>query len=273
MPTLADIRHSEDGFTLVELLVAISISIVVLLATLASFDVFSSNASQQTRATDANAQVRAMMDRTVNDLRGASLILTAAAQDLAYSVPETPTAPATTASRIERLCVAGGELYGSSSTVTGAPTAPAGACDTGTKLATLKSTASTLFTYDGASSSPTPAKVRNVGLTFSLDSSHLGKTGSSTLRASAARRAAGTLATGPDPIVPTCNAAGALLSLSASLAGLGPLTVTYANDGGVSLGTPTGTTLQIPAGITHVVATITNAVGATNIVRKDVECN
>lgn len=273
MPTIADTRHSEDGFTLVELLVAISISIVVLLATLTSFDIFSSNASQQTRATDANSQVRALMDRTVADLRGASLILTAAAQDLAYSVPETPTAPATTRNRIERLCVAGDELYGWSNTVDGAPTAPTAACAAGTKVATLKSTTSTLFSYDGVSSSATPAKVRNVGLTFSLDSSTAGKTGSSTLRASAARRAAGTLATGPDPIVPTCNAAGALLSLSASLGDLGPLTVTYADDGGVSLGTPSGTTLQIPEGITHVVATITNAVGATNIVRKDVECN
>lgn len=273
MPSNADIRRRDDGFTLVELLVAITISLVVLLATLSSFDAFSSNAAQQTRATDGNSQVRSIMDRTVRDLRSASVILKSQAADLVYAVAQTPTAPATTSSRVVRLCVSGNQLYGSSTTAAGAPTVPVAACNTGGKLATLKSTANTAFTYDGASSSATPALVRNVGLTFSLDTSGAGRTGSSTLRASAARRAAGTLATGPDPIVPICNSSGALLSLSASLGDLGPLTVTYANDGGVSLGTPTGTTLQIPPGITHVVATITNAVGATNIVRKDVECN
>ena len=80
---------------------------------------------------------------------------------------------------------------------------------------------------------------------------------------------------GPGRVVTTVGEVrvAVLLPASHQLAGLGPLTVTYANDGGISLGTPTGTTLQIPEGITHVVATITNAVGATNIVRKDVECN
>ncbi|MBA3748258.1 MAG: prepilin-type N-terminal cleavage/methylation domain-containing protein [Solirubrobacterales bacterium] len=271
MHTCADIRHRDEGFTLVELLVGITVSMIVLLATLTSLDMFSSNAAQQTRITDANDQVRFVMDSTVTDLRGASVILNAGATDLAYSVPAS-----STTSRVERLCVASDQLYGSSTVVTGAPTAPTAACSTGTKIATLKTTANTAFTYDGASASATPALVKNVGLTFSLDASQAGRTAISTLRASAARRSAGTLPVGPGDIVPVCNASGALLTLSVSAAdaaSLGPLTVTYATSGGVSLGTTTGTSLQIAAGITSVVATVTNALGATNTISKDVECD
>jgi len=266
MPTPADICHRDDGFTLVELLVGITISLIVLLATLTSLDAFSSNAAQQTRITDAHNQVRTVMDNTVTDLRGASLILTAAATDLAYSVPDAGGA------RIERLCVSGGDLFGSS-TVVATPVAPTAACSSGTKLVSLKSTSSTGFTYDGVSSSATPALVKNVGLTFSLDATHADRAASSTLKASAARRSAGSLPITDDDLDADCNENGALLSLSADLAFLGPLTVTYATDGGVSLGLPTGTTLQIPEGITTVVATITDAAGVTNTIESDVECD
>ena len=271
MPTPADIRHRDDGFTLVELLIGITVSLVVLLATLTSLDAFSSNAAHQTRVTSANDRVRSVMDATVTDLRGASVILRASADDLTYSVP------AASGTRIERLCVSSDRLYGSSTTTSGTPAAPTAACDTGTKLANLSSsTTGTAFTYDGAASSATPAKVKNVGLTFSLDASGAGKTAASTLQASAARRAAGTLPLTDDDLVPVCNSAGALLTLSVSAGGsaaVGPLTVTYATTAGVSLGQPTGTTLQIPEGITRVVATVTDALGATNTIEKDVECN
>lgn len=62
--------RQEDGFTLVELLVAMSISLIVLFATLQSLDLFSSNAASQTRVTDANDQARMTMDRIVRDLAG-----------------------------------------------------------------------------------------------------------------------------------------------------------------------------------------------------------
>ncbi len=195
------------------------------------------------------------------------MILKAAATDLAYSVPHT------SGNRIERLCVDSENLYGSSSVTTGTPAAPTAACSAGTKIATLKSTSSTGFTYDGATSSATPALVKNVGLTFSLYASQAGQTATSTLKASAARRSATSLPITDGDLEADCNAGGALLSLSADLAGLGPLSVTYANTGGISLGTPTGTTLQIPEGITTVVATITDAAGITNTIQRDVECN
>ena len=51
------------------------------------------------------------------------------------------------------------------------------------------------------------------------------------------------------------------------------MTVTYANDGGVAIGTPVTGGVQIPEGITRVVATITDALGATNTIEKDIECS
>lgn len=268
MTTIADIRRRDEGFTLVELLVGITVSLIVLLATLTSLDAFSSNASHQTRVTDANSQVRQVMDATVTDLRGASLILKAQPTDLAYAVPVS-----STATRVERLCVDSSELYGSSTPDDATPAAPSAACSAGTKIATLKSTSATGFTYDGASSAATPGAVKNVGLTFGLNVTQAGQTATSTLRASAARRAAGRLPVTGEDLNGKCNAAGALLSLSAAVGEFGPVTVTYANDGGVAIGTPVTGGVQIPEGITRVVATITDALGATNTIEKDIECS
>ena len=263
-----DPLRDEAGFTLVELLVGMVLTVIVLFATLQSFDGFTSGAAHQTRLTDANDQVRRTMDRTVADLRGASVIVRASASDLVYQVAE----PAGV--RTERICVSSGNLYASTGTTPTAPAAPTGTCSSLTRLVRLRSTASTGFTYDGASSSATPATVKNVGLTFSLDATTGARIGSSTLQASAARRASSGLPITDGDLDATCNAGGALLSLGVDLPGLlGPLTVTYANSGGVSLGTPTGTTLQIPEGITTVFATVTDAAGITKTIRKDVECS
>ena len=177
MALVTDTHAGEEGFTLVELLIAITISLVVLLATLQSFDVFTSNAAQQTRSTDANDQVRRTMERVVNDLRGASTIVEAAPTELVYRVPDK------LGHRTERLCLDANYLYGSLSVTATVPAAaPTALCSTGTRLATLKSTSTTAFTYDGAASSTTPKLVKNVGLTFSLDASGGGRTASSTLR-------------------------------------------------------------------------------------------
>ena len=265
MTTSDHIRHGDDGFTLVELLVGITISLIVMLATLTSLDAFSSNASRQTRVTDANGQVRTIMDRAVSDLRGASLILTAQATDLAYAVPVSETT-----ARVERLCLSGNELYGDSDVT--APTAPSSACNTGTKIATLKST-QTAFTYDGATSSAAPALVKNVGLTLSLNSSADGTSGSSTLKASAARRSAGTLPITDDDIDTSCDGTTPMLTLATEIAGFDALSVVYAWDGGVSGTIAGGTAWAVPEGVTNLVATVTDAAGVTNIIERDVECD
>jgi len=258
----------EDGFTLVELLVAISLSLIVLLATLSSLDVFSSNAAHQTRATDASDQVRTMMDRTVTDLRGASTLLRASSTDLAYAVPQTASTI-----RTERLCVSSSELYASTVTAATATTPPV-ACS-GTKVATLQSGSATTFTYDSVASSTAAALVKNVGLTFSLESTGGGKTATSTLTASAARRSASALLLTDPDVKAGCQAGGgALLSLAASVPGLAGLSVTFTSSSGVVLGTITGSgTLPIASSVTSVTATVTDALGATNLLQKDIQCD
>lgn len=268
MPMLSDLRDGEDGFTLVELLVVMTLSTIILLATFYSLDQFSSTAAQQTELTDANGQVRDQMDSAVRDLRGASGILKATAADLVYMVPESG------GTRVQRLCVDTGELYGWSA-VTASPAVPAAACSSGTLVATLKSTANTAFSYDGAASVATGAlsTIKNVGITLSLDATKGGKAGSSTLKASAARRSSGTLPITQADLPVKCNPDGtAFLSLGASLADYGPLTVTYADTGGVAIGTPGGGGVTIPTAITTVVATVTDALGVTNTISKDIQC-
>lgn len=136
----------DQGFTLVELLVAMVISLIVLFATLQSLDAFSSQASHQTKVTDANAQVRTTMDRAVRDLRGAAAITRASATDLVYTVDD----PA--GRRTERVCLsAANALYGAS--IASAAT-PATACGTlrlgwsGGKIAMLNSSTATAFNSD-----------------------------------------------------------------------------------------------------------------------------
>ena len=75
MPAMSHTLRDERGFTLPELLVAMTLTLVVLFATLQTLDVFSSNVAEQTRITDANDQVRSTMARAVADLRGASAVL------------------------------------------------------------------------------------------------------------------------------------------------------------------------------------------------------
>lgn len=272
MPATPHTPHGEDGFTLIELLVSITISIIVLLAAFMALDVFTSNAAQQSRQNDANDQVRAAMDQAVGDLRGASAVLRATATDLVYYVPET-----TTTNRIERLCVSTGNVLFTSSTVTsGTPAAPAGLCGAaGHNVGTRLTTANTAFTYDGATSSATPGLVKNVGLAFSLSSSGGGKTGSSVLKASAARRSSGTLPITDGDLNSGCNGAGALLSLSANIPNVAALSVTYSTTAGVTLAVTTGTNvanITLPSTTTTIVATVTDALGVTNTIQKDVTC-
>ncbi len=276
MPNLA---HQEDGFSLVEVLVAMSVSIVVLLATLQSLDVFTSEASEQTHLTEANEEVRSRMDRVVRDLRGASVIRTASATNLVYSVPDAA------GYRSERICVDSAELYGFS-VLNSIPTA---ACSTGTRIARLKATTRTAFTFDGvtptAATPVTAATVKNVGLTFSLEAS---STRSSTLKSSAAvRRTVATIPAGPPDAPVSCGEDGPLIRIGigvgysedVELDGIGSLNVSFTTSTGVTItgGTidpDTGSALTLlPEGVTSVVAKITDSLGIVRaLIPKTVEC-
>ncbi|WP_354697462.1 hypothetical protein DSM112329_03092 [Paraconexibacter sp. AEG42_29] len=267
-------RRDDDGLTLVELLIAMSLSTIVLLATFQSFDVFSSETTKQTRQTGANDTARATMDRVVDDLRGASTIRTAAANDLVYSVATA------TGSRSVRLCVTGTTLYQSSSTTTTTPGSACGVAGTGWTqgvVGTVPAAGTTGFTYDGAASSATPAAVKSVGITLNIDATSAKSVATSTLRASATvRRTAGQLPISDGDVKVDCNSTGPLLTLGAGLSGLNVASVTYASTGGVTLGTGvTGTPVQltIPKAVTTILATITDTAGITTTIPKTVECN
>ena len=267
MGTVTDFRPGEEGFTLVELLVAMTLSLIVLFATLQSFDVFTSNASQQTRATDANDQVR--RDDGARRQRPSRFLGDPEGGGAGSRLPRPGQARLSHRAPLRRLGLPVRQLERDRSRGrrTDQP------LNTATKLATLKSTTTTAFTYDGAASSATPALVKNVGLTIGLDASGGGRTATSTLRASAARRSASGLPITDDDLDTVCNPAGAFLSLNADVPNVGEMTVTYANDGGIAIGTPVTGGWQIPEGITNVVATVTDAAGVTNTIRKDVECS
>ncbi len=264
--------RGEDGFTLAELLVVTVISGLVLFATLQTLDSFSSNATRQTRLMDANDEARTTMERIVKDLRQAAIVTRAGANDIVYLVNESPTV-----ARYTRVCVdASGGLWRAQSTTT---TDPGSACPTvaagwtGGKLtsrASANTAGSPIFTYD----TPTASAVRSIGLTFKLDATSGGKVGSSTLRASTFLRSRVFQApvVTQDDIKATCNASGPLLNFSLLTNLLnGPLSISYTNQSGVSLGS--GNNLQLVSGLTTVIATITNAVGLTTVVSKDVACN
>lgn len=292
MPSTANPARATDGFTLVELVVAMAVSTVVLLATLSAFDAFSTASSRQTAVTDTNDRARSTVDRVVRELRGAAIVLRADETDLIYSVRLSPTLTRTT-----RLCspgATGGRLYESRSTSwasgqplpTACPTPASGAWDTSVLSPRVRpaSAGGGLFTYAPqpvAASAIELAKVKSIGFDLALDTSSNGRTSSSTLRASAAMRKTAGASTalsglGSDDVVIVCPTnAPPRVSLAADVFGLlGPLTVTYAEEGGTTLGSGSnGASVLIRTGVTSVVTTITDALGVTKKITKPVGCS
>lgn len=267
--------RDESGFTLIELLVAMSVTVIVLIAILNVLDGFTANAARQTKITGANEEVRYAMDRVVRDLRHARALEVADPLDLVYTVTDSATA-----TRRERICVdSDSRLWRSRVTTTSPPATPitsGTSCPTAdsgavqiTPLLSGNTTTAPLFTYD----SPSPASVRNVGLTFALDAGNAGRSHRSTLRASAFVRAQSETAPAvdEDDIATTCSSSGVpTLTLSTEA---GPLTVSYADMNGNPLGGgAAGSGTILPSGQTSVVATITATSGAITHVVKTIAC-
>lgn len=283
-PLTTDRLRDESGFTLVELLVAMSLTVIVLFAILNILDSFTANAARQTKITAANEQVRHAMDRIVRDLRHAAAIEVADPVDLVYTVTDSATK-----FRRERICIdADSRLWRSSVTTTTPPATPissATSCPTAdsaaaqiTPLLSANTDTNPLFTYD----SPSPATVRSVGLTFALNAGNAARSDVSTLRASAFVRAQSetALAVDEDEIATTCSSSGdadgeeeAMAPTLTLSAGVGPLTVTYTDVDGNTLGTAAaGSAKTLPSGQTIVVATITATSGAVTQIVKKIAC-
>ena len=272
-PDTSSRLRSDAGFTLVELLAAMALSVVVLLATLMTLDTFSTNASRQTRVNDANAQVRSAMDRIVSDLRQAATIEVAGASDLVYTVTDSATE-----TRRERICVDSSNQLWRSSVTTTSPASPMPAstpCPTAgaakvTELKAANTASNPIFRYDSA----TASDVRSVGLTIALDAGNGGRTDTSTLRASTFVRSKGEIAAAidDDDLAATCDDAGEpTLTLSS---GVGPFTVTYTDLDGNSLGsTDAGSSLTLTGARGTVIANIVSTgTGLVSQLVKEISC-
>ena len=252
-----------------------AISVIVLLATLTTLDTFSRNASQQTRITDANDQVRRTMDRVVADLRQAATIEVAGPSDLVYTVVDSGTA-----TRRERICVDTSKYLWRSSVSTASPATPLAAgtpCPTSgsgafkvTPLKAAGSTSNPLFRYDSA----TASSVRSVGLTLALDAGNGGRTDTSTLRASTFVRSKAQAAADvdDDDVTTKCNDSGPpTLTLAG---GVGPLSVTYTDLDGNALGTGNaGSQVTLTGASNTVIANITSTgAGIVSQLVKEISC-
>jgi prepilin-type N-terminal cleavage/methylation domain-containing protein len=269
---------SEAGFTLVELLVAMTLSLIVLFALLQTFDAFSTSAARQTRVTDASDQVRRTMDSVIHDLRQAQTIEVADPNDLVYTV--TDSAAQTT--RV-RICLDGAtsRLWRSSVTTPNPPAMPIAAgtaCPTAASgaylvalLRSANSTTNPIFRYDVNAQSA----VRNVSVTLALSTGNAGHADTSTLRASAFVRARAETApavTRGDIDSSCASTHQPVLTLTAGV-GTGT-TVSYTDLENHVLGNaiPAGTPYQLPAGATTVVATVTSLLGAVTQIVETLGC-
>jgi prepilin-type N-terminal cleavage/methylation domain-containing protein len=265
----------EDGFTLIELLVAMLMSTIVLLGILNTLDMFSVNASRQTRVSDANDQVRKAMDRIVSDLRQAATIQVAESDDLLYTVAESATV-----TRSERICLdTSNHLWRTSTTtaqnasaITGGGQCPlpsSGGVKI-TPLAAANTVSNPLFRYDSAAA----ASVRSVGITVALNAGNGGRTDVSTLRASTFVRAKSESAADidDDDLTTTCDSSGVPTLTLAS--GVGPLSVTYTDLDGNNLGSSNaGSSLTLAGAGGTVIANITSTgAGIVSQLIKEISC-
>ena len=285
--------RDESGMSAVEMMLVLSLGLIVMFAVLTTLDGFSSNTSRQSRVADANNQVRNIMDRVVADLRQAATVEVAAPNDLVYTLSDTTTElDPTTGDEVERAVVRRERIClddarklwrtslryapppasvpGHATALAAAGTCPTPAIDAApvTNLRSRNSVSNPIFRYDSA----TPAGVRTIGMTFALDAGNAHHNDTSTLRASAFRRAEGEAAAAvtDDDIATQCDSSGPLLTLSSSV---GTASVTYATLGGTSLGTATsGSSLRLPATTTTVVATVTTSSGAVTQILKKLAC-
>jgi Tfp pilus assembly protein PilW len=259
--------RDESGFTLAELLVAMTASVLILFGILLTLDSFTSNASRQTRVTDANDQVRDAMDRIVSDLRQAATIDAAHPNDLVYTVRES-----STSTRQERICLGDDQFLWRTSATTIALTA---ACaDSGsvkiTPLTSANSTTNPLFAYDTTS--------RSVGLTFALNAGNAGRNDISTLRASTFVRAIPdpTIVAGGDDISTTCDATTHKPTLTLSTTVGSTASVKYTDVQGNTLGQGSAgsaiTLSSAAASATTVIANVTATSGLVTQLVKTVEC-
>ncbi len=280
----------EDGFTLVELIVAMGITLILIFAALLAFDNFNSGVASSSRRTEAEDTARRSVSRIVSVLRDAGApppasgaqpetVISAGGNDLVFRTTAWPGESATGASgtHVARICVDGatGKLWfdGLRAGTVGSPS-PGGACPstspgwTHVELASgvVNSAAEPVFRY--GSGSP----VRAVGISLRLEGGTAARTRPLALHSGSAMR--GALAprvTPGDITVGPCQSGRALLTLNASGGGETLRGVTLSASGAITAG---GNSILVTAtsASTEVAVTVTNALGLQTLLFKEVSC-
>lgn len=286
--TLIPRVRDERGFTLVELLVAMSVGLVILFATLTAFEAFNRGTESNSRLTDAEDRSRRDVSNIVRILRdagapapisgtGPRTFERVLANDIIFRSTSWPgeSAVGITGTHIERLCLdtASHTVYfeGRRSGVTG-PSDPGEPCpSTGVAGWTSSPLAQSVTNTAELPLFRLPSgTVRSIGV--QLRSERGTTVQSRTLPLSSGASPRGVLAPqlGPGDVAVTCNADGSgkpLLTLTGTTPNLNVQAT-----GGLTLG-PGKVLLNLTGSFTQTVTlTITNALGLQTLLIKEVSC-
>jgi type II secretory pathway pseudopilin PulG len=291
MTTRLPRRHAaEDGFTLIEVLVAMTVSIIVLLATLGALDAFNSGVAANNRLTDATDQARRQVATMVSVLRDAgaptpvtgsapATVVQAGVNDIVFLSTSWPGDSGTgvSSNHVERYCLdttARKVWFNGLKSGTAGSATPGAACPstasgwTSSLVASnvLNSAADPLFVY--GSTNP----VRSVSINLRLEGGTTLKSRPLTLRSGATLR--GALApqvSASDITVGACQGGKALLSLNIGAldASANGAKMTAPNSIPIGVGQILVAATGTPA---NIAITITNLLGLQTLLTKSVSC-
>jgi prepilin-type N-terminal cleavage/methylation domain-containing protein len=281
---------AEDGFSLIELLVAMMVSVIVLLATLGALDAFNNGVAVNNRLTEASDTARREVAEMVRVLRDGGApaplsgnqpptVIQAGANDLVFLSRSWPgeSGIGSTSNHVERYCVNtttrtlwfGGLKAGTSGSATPGAACPSTASGwTNRAIASdvLNSVADPVFVYGGAS------PVRSVAIKIRLEGGTALKSRPLELRSGATLR--GALApqlTAANVSVGACSGGKALLTLNIAPGGASANGAKISAPGGVPAGDGQ---ILVPATATPAIVnlTITNLLGLQTLLTKSVNC-
>jgi prepilin-type N-terminal cleavage/methylation domain-containing protein len=280
---------AEDGFTLTELLVTMTISVVVLLATLGTLDAFNSGVAENNRLTDATDTARRQVASMVGLLRDAgaptpvtgaqpATILQAGVNDLVFLSRSWPgeSGVGATANHVERFCLNtttrtlwfDGLKAGTSGSATPGSACPSTASGWTSRVVAsnvLNTAANPLFVYGSA-------PVRTVSLNLSLQSGTTQKSRPLELRSGGTLRGALAPQLGAGDItIGSCESGRALLTLNLGAAGASANGVKVSAPNGIPVG-PGKILVPATSTPTSVPLTITNLLGLQTLLTKSVSC-
>lgn len=283
--------RAQDGFTLLELLVAMALMLAVFAATAWTFVTFVHQSAQDNRRTAAEDQARSAVDLLAASLRTAGPTATSGARaatvvaagptDVVLNTTDWPTRSGSdTGPHVVRYCVdpSSRTLYFDGLlTYDPAAAAPGAACPsaqagwTHRVLATnvVNSAARPLFRYDSA----TTSAIRSIGVDLAIDATWATRARSTALQTAVTMRSRSNTApaVSPGDVTTTCNDDHTgLLTLGVTSDQNGDPLVAIFSEGGLSLGQ--GTRVGFGTGPHTITVTVTNVLGLSSVLTKQVQC-